>query len=40
MQKELTRAVQDSDAARLEALRQGVADLHSAWVQIGTRKAA
>jgi flagellar protein FliS len=40
MQKELTRAVQDGDAAKLETLRQGVADLHSAWVQIGTRKAA
>ena len=40
MQKELTRAVQDGDAAKLETLRQGVADLHSVWVQIGTRKAA
>jgi flagellar protein FliS len=40
MQKELTRALQETDGVRLEALRQGVADLHSAWVQIGTRRAA
>ena len=40
MQKEIAAAVQSKEAARLEAVRKGVADLLSAWLQIGVLRAA
>lgn len=40
MQKELAAAVQSGDSARLETIRQSVADLLGAWARIGARETA